>query len=163
MAVALASSNYKNFWQQVHCVNLSKKKPSALWSIDGCSGAESICGHFSSKLQGFLTSNDLNEHDSLYSDLSLSLKSSDLQSVTISEECVNDAFHHLTCGKSDESLLMSELSIYALPVVSSSLAGLSTAIIRHGYIPAPYSLLVDTLFNDSNIPWFKHKQWIAKS
>ena len=136
MAVALASSNSKTFWQQVKCVNRCKK-PSSSCSIDGHSGAESISRHFSSKLKGILTSQDVNERNSLLSDLSLSLKSSDLQSVIISEECVNDAFHHLKCGKSDGSLLMSDHLIHALPMVRSSLAGLFTAIIRHGYMPAP--------------------------
>ena len=105
-------------------------------SIDGHSGAESISRHFSSKLLGILTSQDVNERDSLLSDLSLSLRTSDLQSVIIFKECVNDAFRHLKCGKSDGSLLMSDHLLHAHPKERSSLAGLFTAIIRHGYIHA---------------------------
>ena len=72
MAVALASSSTKSFWQQVRNVNRSKK-PSLSCSIDGYSGAENISRHFSSKLQGILNSQDVSEHNLLLSDLSLSL------------------------------------------------------------------------------------------
>ena len=67
MALALASSNTKTFWQQVQCVNRCKKP--SLCSIDGHSGVESISQHFSSKLQGILTSQDVNQCNSLLSDL----------------------------------------------------------------------------------------------
>ena len=74
-----------------------------------------------------LNSQDINERDSLLSNIS---QSDDLHSVTISEECVINAFSHLKRGKSDGSLLLSDHLIHALPVVSGSLANFFTAILR---------------------------------
>ena len=135
MAEALASSNTKNFWQQVQSVNRSWKPPLA-YSIDGHPGVSNISNLFSPKLQRILNSQDIDKRDSLLSNASHSLQCDDLHSVTISEECVIDAFSHLKHGKSDGSLLLSDHLIHALPVVSSSLANFFTAILHHGYMPA---------------------------
>ena len=135
MAQALASSNTRSFWQQVQRVNKAQKPHSAC-SIDGHRGASNITRLFSSKLQGILNSQDVCERDSLHSHIFHSLQSDELVSVTISEECVIDAFSHLKRGKSDGSVLLSDHLIYALPVVCSSLANLFTAILRHGYMPS---------------------------
>ena len=135
MAQALASSNTRSFRQQVQRVNKAQKPHSAC-SIDGHRGASNITRLFSSKLQGFLNSQDVCERDSLHSHIFHSLQSDELVSVTISEECVIDAFSHLKRGKSDGSVLLSDHLIYALPVVCSSLANLFTAILRHGYMPS---------------------------
>ena len=129
MAAALASSNSKNFWKHVKNANRSKKSTSA-HSIDGHSGDE-ISSLFSSKFQSILNSQDVSERDSFLSDLSNSLSTSDLESISISEECVSEAFSHLKKGKSDGSLLVSDHLIYALPAVGSSIAKLFTSILRH--------------------------------
>ena len=62
--------------------------------------------------------------------------SDDLAFVTISEECVIEAFSHLKRGKSDGSVLLYDHLIHALPVVCSTLANFFTAILGHGYMPA---------------------------
>ena len=67
----------------------------------------------------------------LLSDLSYSLSISDLEPISISEECVSEAFSHLKKGKSDGSLLVSDHLIPALPAVGSSIAKLFTSILRH--------------------------------
>ena len=96
-------------------MNNSQKPPSAC-SIDGHSGVSNISHVFSSKLQGILNSQDISERDSLHSHISHSLQSDDLASVTISEECVIEAFSHLKRGKSDGSVLLSDHLIHALLV-----------------------------------------------
>ena len=52
MAEALASSNTKNFWQQVQSVNRSRKPPPAC-SIDGHSGASNISNLFPPSYKGY--------------------------------------------------------------------------------------------------------------
>lgn len=134
MAAALASSNSKNFWHQVHCVNQSKK-PSPVSSVDGVSGASRISQLFSDKLQSVLNSCDCADRDAILSSLQSSLSSEELAMSVITEECVLDAFSHLKRGKGDGTSLASDHWVYALPALSSSLASLFTAILRHGYMP----------------------------
>ena len=134
MAAALASSNCKDFWHHVHRVNKSKKPPLST-SVDGVNGTENISGLFSSKLQSILNSQDTSDRDSLLSYLSSSLSSTEIQSFSINEECVLDAFSHLKRGKSDGSNLVSDHVIHALPVLTSLLAKMFTAILKHGYMP----------------------------
>ena len=55
MAAALASSNSKSSWQQVHRVNKSNKPPPASF-VDGVSGSNHISQLFSSKLESLLNS-----------------------------------------------------------------------------------------------------------
>ena len=136
MAAALASSNSKSFWHQVHRVNKSNK-PTPASSVDGVSGSNHISQLFSSKLERLLNSQPSTGCDSLHPSLLSSLSADDLKSVSISEECVVDAFSHLKRGKSDGSTLMSDHLIHALPAICSSLASLFTAILRHGYMPKP--------------------------
>ena len=136
MAAALASSNSKSFWQQVHRVNKSNKPPPASF-VDGVSGSNHISQLFSSKLESLLNSQPSTGYDSLHSSLVSSLSADDLKAVSISEECVVDAFSHLKRGKSDGSTLMSDHLIHAQPAICSSLASLFTAILRHGYMPKP--------------------------
>ena len=69
-----------------------------------------------------------------HSYISHSLQSEELASVTISEECVIDAFLHLMRGKSDGSVLLSDHYTHALPAVCSSFTNLFTAILQHGYM-----------------------------
>ena len=97
-------------------------KPPPVPSVDGVSGSSHISQLFSSKL------------DSLRPTLLSSLSADDLKAVSISEECIVDAFSHLKCGKSDGSILVSN---HLLPAICSSLASLFTAILRHGYMPKP--------------------------
>ena len=134
MAAALASSNSKSFWQQVHRVNKSKK-PVPVSSVDGVSGSNQVSQLFSSNLQGLLNS----QHTSgcaLHCSSSLpSLSANDLKASAISVECVVEAFSHLKCGKLDGGSLTSDHLIHALPAISSSLASLFTAILRHGFMP----------------------------
>ena len=94
MAAALASSNSKSFRQQVHLVNKSNK-PLPASSIDGVSGSNHTSQLFSSKLERLLNSQPSTECDSLHSSLLSSLSADDLKAVSISEECVVDAFSHL--------------------------------------------------------------------
>jgi len=63
-----------------------------------------------------------------------SLSADDLKASAISVECVVEAFSHLKCGKSDSGSLISDHLIHALPAISSSLASLFTAILRHGFM-----------------------------
>ena len=134
MAAALASSNSRDFWHQVHCVNRSKKS-SPVSSVDGVSGASRISQRFSAKLHGVLNVCDCTERDALLSSLQSSLSSEDLASVAVTEECVVDAFSHLKCGKGDGSSLVSDHWVHALPALSCHLASLFTAVLRHGYMP----------------------------
>ena len=124
MAAALASSNSKSFWQQVHRVNKSNKPPPASF-VDGVSGSNHISLLFSSKLESLLNSQPSTGCDSLHSSLVSSLSADDLKAVSISEECVVDAFSHLKRGKSDGSTLMSDHLIHAQPAICSSLASCS--------------------------------------
>ena len=75
--------------------------------------------------------------DSLHFSLLSSLSADDLKAVSISEECVVNAFSHLKCGKSDGSTLTSHHLIHALPAICSPLPTLFTAILRRGYLPMP--------------------------
>ena len=134
MAAALASSNSRDFWHQVHCVNRSKKS-SPVSSVDGVSGASRISQRFSAKLHGVLNVCDCTERDALLSSLQSSLSSEDLALVAVTEECVVDAFSHLKCGKGDGSSLVSDHWVHALPALSCHLASLFTAVLRHGYMP----------------------------
>ena len=138
MAAALASSNSQNIWHQVHCVNQSKKS-SPLTSVDGVSGAPRISQLFSAKLQGVLNSCDCTERDALLSSLQSALSSEDLAVSVVTEECVIDAFSHLKRGKGDGTTLALDHWVHALPALSSSLASLFTAILRHGYMPEQLS------------------------
>ena len=134
MAAALASFDSKSFWQQVHRVNKSKSCTPAS-SVDGVSGADHISHLFSTKLRGILNSQDACGRDSLLSSLSSSLSVDDLVGISISEECVDGAFAHLKCGKSDGSGIVSDHLIHALPAIRSFVSLLFTAILRHGYMP----------------------------
>ena len=129
MAAALASSNSTSCWQQVHRVNKSNKPPPASF-VDGVSGSNHISQLFSSKLESFLNSQPSTGCDSLHSSLLSSLSVDNLKAVSISEECVVDAFSHLKRGKSDGSTLMSDHLIHAQPAICSSLASLFTTILR---------------------------------
>ena len=120
----------------VHCVNKSNKPLSAS-SVDGVSGSNHISQLFSSKLERLLNSQPSTGCDSLRSSLLFSLSADDLKAVSISEECVVDAFSYLKLGKSDSSRLMSDHLIHAQPAICSSLASLFTAVLRHGYMPKP--------------------------
>ena len=64
MAAALASSNSKSFWQQVHRVNKSNKPP-PVPSVDGVSGSNHISQLFFSKLERLLNSQPSTGCDSL--------------------------------------------------------------------------------------------------
>ena len=66
------------------------------------------------KLRGILNSQDACGRDSLLSSLSSSLSVDDLVGISISEECVDGAFAHLKCGKSDGSGIVSDHLIHAL-------------------------------------------------
>ena len=136
MAAAIASSDSRSFWQQVHRINKSKSVASAS-SVDGSSSADHISQLFSVKLQGILNSQDASGRDSLLASLSTSLSTVDLAGLSVSEECVNDAFAHLKGGKSDGTAIVSDHLIHALPAVRRSLALLFTSILRHGYMPKP--------------------------
>ena len=67
--------------------------------------------------------------------LESSLGSEDLVMSVVTEDCVIDAFSHLKLGKGDGTVLASDHWVHALPALSSSLAALFTAILRHGYMP----------------------------
>ena len=134
MAAALASSNSRSFWQQVHHVNKSKK-PSLVSCVDGISGADNISQLFSAKLSDTLNSHDSCSRDSLHLPLTSSLSAADLDLISVSIDCVVDAFSHLKSGKSDGTSLISDHLIHVLPAVCSSVATLFTAILRHGYMP----------------------------
>ena len=54
--------------------------------------------------------------------------------LNIREDCVIEAFSHLNSGKSDRLRLVFNHVIYAFPALSSSLAKLFIAILRHGYV-----------------------------
>lgn len=69
------------------------------------------------------------------SSLSATLSATVLYGVTVSEECIDNAFAHLKRGKSDGTSTCSDHLIHALPAVRSSLAFLFTSILRHGYMP----------------------------
>jgi len=64
MAAALAFSNSKSFWQQVHRVNKSNKPP-PVPSVDGVSGSNHISQLFFSKLERLLNSQPSTGCDSL--------------------------------------------------------------------------------------------------
>ena len=52
------------------------------------------------------------------------LSADDLDRISVSEECVAEAFSHLKRGKADGTPLVSDLLIYALPAVCTSVASL---------------------------------------
>ena len=93
MAAALASSNSKSFWQQVHRVNKSHK-PLPVSSVDGISGSYHISQLFSFKLERLSNSQPSTRCDSHHLSLLSSLSADDLRTVSISEECIVDAFSH---------------------------------------------------------------------
>ena len=65
LAEALANSNPKNFWQQVHRVNKSRKS-SPVSTVDGSTGSQHIAQLFSSKFRTILTSCDTLGRDALH-------------------------------------------------------------------------------------------------
>ena len=136
MAEALASSNSANFWQQVHRVNKSKTTSHGS-AVDDVHGSQDIAELFATKFQSTLNSCDTSERDYFHSSLSSSLSPSDLNVITVSEDCVDEAFSHLKRGKADGTPLPSDVLILVLPAVRTPVASLFTAILRHGYMPGP--------------------------
>ncbi len=108
------------------------KQSSPVSAVDGVSGTQNISQHFSTKFRGTLNSCNTCERDALHSSL---LSADDLDLITVSEECVAEAFSHLKRGKADGTSLVSDLLIYALSAVCTSVASLFTGILRHGYMP----------------------------
>ena len=104
-------------------------------AVDGVSGAQNISKHFSTKFESILNSCDPSKRDSILASIPSSLSPDDLKSVSISEECVKEAFSHLKAGKADGSSMPSDQLIFALPAICSILANLFTSILRHGYMP----------------------------
>ena len=111
MAAALASSNSKSFWQQVHRVNKSNKPP-PVSSVDGISGSNHISQQFSSKFERLLS----HPLGVIHLTPLFYLSADDLKAV---------------------SLLVVNLTCVRPPYPCSSLALLLTAILRHGYMPKP--------------------------
>lgn len=64
-----------------------------------------------------LNSHDASETDSLLTNISQSLHADDLNSDSISVECVIEAFSYVKRGKSDGSSLLSDHLNHALQVV----------------------------------------------
>ena len=128
MAEALASSNSANFWQQVHRVNKSKTTSHGS-AVDDVHGSQDIAELFATKFQSTLNSCDTSERDYFHSSLSSSLSPSDLNVITVSEDCVDEAFSHLKRGKADGTPLPSDVLILALPAVRTPVASLFTAIL----------------------------------
>ena len=54
---------------------------------------------------------------SMFTSLYASLKAADLNDLIVSEECVDCAFAHLKCGKSNSTSTLSDQLIYALPAL----------------------------------------------
>ena len=94
MAAALASSNSKSFWQQVHRVNKSNKPP-PVSSVDGISGSNHISQLFSSKFERLLS----HPLGVIHLTPLFYLSADDLKAVSLPEECIVDAFS--SHGKSD--------------------------------------------------------------
>ena len=105
-------------------------KPPPISSVDGVSGSNHISQLFSFNLERLLNSQPSTGCDSRHVSLLSSLSADDLKTVSISEECIVDAFSHIKHGKSDGSALVSDHLIHALPAICSSLASLFTAILR---------------------------------
>ena len=87
MTAALAFSNSKSFWQQVHRLNKSNKPP-PVPSVDGVSGSNHISQLFSFMLERLLNSQPSSGCDSCHLSLLSSLSADDLKTVSISEECI---------------------------------------------------------------------------
>ena len=118
----------------MHRINKTKSAASAS-SVDGLSSPDQISQLFSVKLQDILNTQESQGRDSMLSFLSATLSATVLYGVTVSEECIDNAFAHLKRGKSDGTSTCSDHLIHALPAVRSSLAFLFTSILRHGYMP----------------------------
>ena len=101
--------------------------------MDGVQGPANISQHFASKIQLTLNSENSDSRDALFHSINSSLTSSDLTHLSISYDCVSEAFRHIKRGKSDN--LASDHFISAAPAISSFLASLFTAILRHGHLP----------------------------
>ena len=96
--------------------------------MNGVQGPANISQHFAFKIQLTLNSENSNSRDALFHSINSSLTSSDLTHLSISYDCVSEAFRHIKRGKSDNSDLASDLFISAAPAISSFLAYLFTAI-----------------------------------
>ena len=97
--------------------------------------AYNISQHFSSKLQSILNSGTSDARDALLDSINSSVTPGDLDCISISSDCVAEAFSHIKCGKSDDSNLTSDHFLSAAPAVNSFLASFFTSILRHGYLP----------------------------
>ena len=109
------------------------KEPSLACFIDGQSGADNFVSD--SKFQ-VVNSHNVNERvtDSLLSDISHSLESYDLESISLFKDCNIDAFFHLKQSKFVGSLLMSCSFDACSSCCELYIAIPFTAIFRHGYI-----------------------------
>ena len=137
MASALASSNYRNFWKEVHCVNRAhnQRAPSAPVA-DGIHSDADIAKHFADKLHCLLTSDCVGSNDSILEHCTCDLLDEDPQNTSVSVESVHQAFTFLKRHKNDGTDLSSDYLFLALPAIDLFLANLFTSILRHGYMPS---------------------------
>ena len=91
--------------------------------------------NISTKFPAFPDSCDPCGQDIPHSSVSASLSADDdLDLIYVSEERVVEVFSHLKCGKADGTSLLSDILIYVLPVMCTSVRSLFTGILGHGYM-----------------------------
>ena len=87
--------------------------------VDGVHGPSNISQHFSSKLQSILNSGTSDARDALLESINSSVTPCDIDCISISSDCVAEAFGHIKRGKSDDSNLTSDHFLSAAPAVTS--------------------------------------------
>ena len=93
--------------------------------------------------------------------LSASLKSADLNDLFVSEECVDGAFAHLKCGKSDwQQLYQASWSMLCWPLQSSDIVKCRNHLWIAFMFPSP-RLLKILPFLTISFPFLSHQLWAS--
>ena len=134
LSTSLCNTKAGDFWQRVKAMKSSRS--SLPPTVDGISCEEGIATNFCTKFSDLLNNDNLNQRDTI-SDKILQLTTSpDLANEVITDSLVHEALLCLGKDKSDDSGLSSNHLILAASVLSTPLAYLFTAILRHGYMSA---------------------------
>lgn len=149
----LASNGSRDYWSEVKRIRSHRSTVSA--TVDGCSGALDIAGHFAKKYEDLYScvSYDQQDMDSIRCSLSdiISLSNFDNNCVVISHVDVAAAVQHLKPGKGDGNKgLSSDHILLGSSELFVHLAMLLTSALSHGYAP-------DDLLHSSIIPIPKGK------
>ena len=137
LAEALLKDPTRDFWSEVRHSSGSSRSSSAP-VIDGISGPESIAALWNRNFKKLYNSSDGIASAELLKALDGEVLAEDIEMLSMSPDTIKQAIGKLKRGKSDGGALVSDHIIEAPPSLSSFLAKLFTALLRHGFMPAAF-------------------------